>query len=131
MLGSSTGPVFGAGIEVRIVGRVFVQAAVERFQETGQRVFVSNGQVFDLGIADTVRVIPVSVTAGYRRDFRTFASYFGIAIAAASRTQVGASSAALTKYSNVNASVGGPILRRIQSLTAGAPCLIVSTCSSA
>jgi hypothetical protein len=77
VLGSSTGPVFGAGVEVRIVGRVFVQAAVERFEETGQRVFVSNGQVFNLGIADTVRVIPVSVTAGYRHDSRNFASYFG------------------------------------------------------
>ena len=77
VLGSSTGPVVGAGVEVRMVGHIFVQVAVERFEATGQRVFVSNGQVFNLGIADTVRVIPVSVTAGYRHDFRTFASYFG------------------------------------------------------
>lgn len=77
VLGHSSGLLFGAGVEVRVRGRLFVQGAVERFEQSGQRVFVSNGEVFNLGIRDTVRVIPVSVTAGYRHDFRSVASYVG------------------------------------------------------
>jgi hypothetical protein len=77
VLGHSFGPVFGGGVDVNIRGRIFVQGSVERFEENGQRVFVSNGQVFRLGIADTVRVIPVSATAGYRRDMRNGAWYVG------------------------------------------------------
>jgi hypothetical protein len=77
VLGHSVGPVFGAGVDVRVRDRFFVQAAGEFFQEAGERVFVSNGQVFKLGIADTVRVIPVSFTGGYRHAFRTATSYVG------------------------------------------------------
>jgi hypothetical protein len=77
VLGHSTGPLFGGAIEVRVRGRVFIEGAVEFFEQTGQRVFVSNGEVFNLGIRDTVRIIPVSATAGYRHDFRTLAAYVG------------------------------------------------------
>jgi hypothetical protein len=77
VLGHSNGLLFGGAVEVRVRGRLFVEAAVERFEQTGQRVFVSNGDVFNLGIPDTVRIIPVSLTAGYRHDFRTVAAYAG------------------------------------------------------
>jgi hypothetical protein len=77
VLGHSVAPLFGGGVEVHLRDRVFIEGAVERFQQTGQRVFVSNGDVFKLGIRDTVRVIPVSVTAGYRHGFRTVTSYVG------------------------------------------------------
>jgi hypothetical protein len=70
VLGSSGEPVFGGGAQVRVHGRIFVEGSVERFQRTGQRVFIANGQVFKLGIPDTVRVIPVAVTLGYRHDDR-------------------------------------------------------------
>jgi len=70
-------PMFGGGGEVRVKGRLFVQGAIERFEKTGQRVFVNNGEVFRLGIADTVRVIPVYGTVGYRHDGKATTSYFG------------------------------------------------------
>jgi hypothetical protein len=73
----SFGPLFGGAIEVRLRGRFFIEGAVERFEQTGQRVFVSDGAVFKLGIRDTVRIIPVSVTAGYRREYRTATAYVG------------------------------------------------------
>ncbi len=77
VVGHSFGPLFGGGVEVHLHDRVFIEGNVEFFQQTGQRVFVSNGQVFKLGISDTVRVIPLSVTAGYRHRFKTLTSYFG------------------------------------------------------
>jgi hypothetical protein len=77
VLGSSGEPVFGGAAQMRVHGRLFVEASVERFQRTGERVFVQNGQVFKLGITDTVRVIPVAVTLGYRHDDRHRTSYVG------------------------------------------------------
>jgi hypothetical protein len=77
VLGHSFAPLFGAGIEVHLRDRVFIEGGVERFQQTGQRVFVSNGQAFKLGISDTVRVIPVTFSAGYRQRVRTMTPYVG------------------------------------------------------
>jgi hypothetical protein len=77
VLGSSGEPMFGGGGQVRLRGRLFVEASVERFEKTGQRVFVANGKVFHLGISDTVRIIPVAVTVGYRHDHRHMTFYAG------------------------------------------------------
>jgi len=77
VLGHSIGPVFGGGLDVRVHGNAFVQGAVDWFEQTGQRVVVSNGQVFPLGIRDTVRVVPVSVTVGLRHDLRKGTAYVG------------------------------------------------------
>jgi hypothetical protein len=75
--GHSFGPLFGGGVEVHLHDRVFIAGNVEYFGQTGQRVFVSNGDAFRLGIADRVRVIPVSATAGYRKRVRTATAYVG------------------------------------------------------
>ena len=75
VLGSSGEPMFGGGGQVRVRGHVFVEASIERFKKTGQRVFIANGKVFHLGIPDAVRIIPVAVTAGYRHDHRHMTSY--------------------------------------------------------
>lgn len=77
VLGASTGPIFGGGAQVRFKAGPFVEAAAEWFQKSGERVFVSGGEVFKLGIRDTVRVVPVSVTAGYRYQLRKAAVYAG------------------------------------------------------
>ena len=39
---------------------------MERYEETGQRVFVFNDQVFELGIANTVTLTPIHISVGYR-----------------------------------------------------------------
>jgi hypothetical protein len=77
VLGSADEPVFGGGGQVRVLGRLFVEASVERFEKTGQRVFIANGRVFNLGISDTVRIIPVAATVGYRHDSGHMVSYVG------------------------------------------------------
>ena len=78
VLGHSFGPMFGAAVEVHMRRSAFIQGGVEFFQQTGQRVAVSNGEVFRLGLADTVRVVPVWGTIGYRKDVRRGAAYVGV-----------------------------------------------------
>jgi opacity protein-like surface antigen len=79
VLGSSSAPMLGGGVQVRFRS-LFVEGSVERFQKSGTRVFVSGGEVFNLGIADTVRIIPIAATVGYRRAGRRFTPYLGAGI---------------------------------------------------
>jgi opacity protein-like surface antigen len=76
VLGSSSAPMLGGGVQVRF-GRLFVEGSVERFQKSGTRVFVSGGEVFNLGIADTVRIVPIAATVGYRRVGTRVTPYLG------------------------------------------------------
>ena len=65
-LGSSTGVFFGGGVEVVLPQRFFFNVRLSRFQKTGERVFVDEGEVFPLGIEMKVGITPVEVTGGYR-----------------------------------------------------------------
>lgn len=65
-LGDSSGIVYGGGGEVSTRMGVFFRADVSRFKETGERVFVSGGQVYPLGIPLTVTMTPIEFTGGYR-----------------------------------------------------------------
>lgn len=78
VLGSAQAPMFGAGVQARIRGQIVVEGSVDYFKKNGERVFVSDGEVFKLGIRDTVRVIPVSITVSYRAHARRFAYYGGV-----------------------------------------------------
>ena len=69
-LGSSTGTFFGGGVEVVLPQRVFFNVRLSRFEKTGERVFVDEGEVFPLGIEMTVGITPVEVTGGYRFEPR-------------------------------------------------------------
>jgi opacity protein-like surface antigen len=78
IFGSEWQPFYGGGAQVVIHDRVFVQGSFEQFKKTGQRVVVSNGEVFPLGIDDRVTINPVTVSAGYRfRSSRALVSYAG------------------------------------------------------
>ncbi len=76
LFGRSDAPMFGGGVRVDF-RTWYVEGMVERFEKTGQRVFVSDGSVFPLGISDTVRVVPLSATIGYRREGRRVTPYVG------------------------------------------------------
>ena len=73
---SSRAQVFGGGLQVR-EGEFYIEGSVERFQKTGSRVFVNGSDVFDLGIPDTVRIIPINATFGYRHAGRYITPYGG------------------------------------------------------
>ncbi|MFN2447760.1 MAG: hypothetical protein ABR606_19515 [Vicinamibacterales bacterium] len=70
VLGSRSGPIFGGGAQVTLPIGLYFEAAAWRFSADGERVFIGPGdEVFPLGIATTVRVTPLEITAGWR--FRT------------------------------------------------------------
>ena len=46
------------GVEVVLPQRVFINVRASRFRKTGQRVFLSGGEQFDLGIPTTIASIP-------------------------------------------------------------------------
>jgi hypothetical protein len=70
ILGSSSGTVVGGGGEVVFrrgtLRGLFGRVDVSRFEETGERVFVFNGEVFPLDIPTTITLTPVEFSAGYR-----------------------------------------------------------------
>ena len=65
--GSSWGLMWGGGAQMAFSNRLFFQGSYERYQSTGQRVFVFEDEIFDLGIENEVTVTPIQVTVGYRQ----------------------------------------------------------------
>jgi opacity protein-like surface antigen len=65
ILDTSGGLFYGGGAQVYF-GPVYVDVGVSRFEKTGERVFVFEGDVFKLGIPDRITITPIVVTAGYR-----------------------------------------------------------------
>jgi opacity protein-like surface antigen len=68
VLGSSSGTVFGGGIDVIERHNVFATFRASRFRENGERVFRFNDEVFGLGTPVNVTVTPIELTGGYRFD---------------------------------------------------------------
>ncbi len=65
VLGHRGGLFYGGGGQV-IFGHLFADVGFEHFRKTGQRVIVLDGDVFPLGIADTITMEPLTVSGGYR-----------------------------------------------------------------
>ena len=65
--GSPLGVMYGGGAQVGFSNGLFFQGSVERYEETGERVFVFEDQIFQLGITNTVTVTPIQLTVGYRQ----------------------------------------------------------------
>jgi opacity protein-like surface antigen len=66
---TSSGPFYGGGGQVHL-GPFYVDVGLSRFEKTGERVFVFEGEIFRLGIPDRVTITPLVVTAGYRFPVR-------------------------------------------------------------
>jgi hypothetical protein len=77
IFGNGGGAFFGGGGEVRLGRHLFVNASIERFKKTGQRVVVVGDQVFGLGIPDTVTLTPIVGAAGWRFAHEHVTPYFG------------------------------------------------------
>jgi hypothetical protein len=77
IFGQPGGLWFGGGAEFRGRRGWFVNGAVQGFHKTGQRVFVSNGEVFKLGVADTVTILPIVFMGGYRWRHQGTVVYMG------------------------------------------------------
>jgi opacity protein-like surface antigen len=79
VLGSSSGPLFGAGAQVLVGRNFFASFGVSRFQRDGERVVVSGGEAFPIGIDTTISVVPIEISAGWRftDGQRTVIPYLG------------------------------------------------------
>ena len=77
IFGTPGAPALGGGARINFQGRWFVEGSLDWMEKTGQRVVVAGGQTFPLGISDRVRLLPVSVNAGYRHPGRTVTPYVG------------------------------------------------------
>jgi opacity protein-like surface antigen len=66
VFGSSIGPLFGGGVEVLWNQHLAVDGSVLVYHGSGERVFVSGGQVFPLGIPAKATVMPIAATVSYR-----------------------------------------------------------------
>jgi hypothetical protein len=67
IFGSSSGTIFGGGAEVGLPwGGLYVGVGAWRFSADGERVFVSDSEVFPLGIPLTVEITPFELTGGWR-----------------------------------------------------------------
>jgi hypothetical protein len=65
-LDSAVQPFWGAGGEVVIGDRIYVDVTLSRFNRTGERAFVFNGQTFPLGVPMTARITPLELVGGVR-----------------------------------------------------------------
>jgi hypothetical protein len=68
--GKTTFPFFGGGVQVVVHDRFFAEIGASRFQQTGERAYVSGGKVFRLGIPLTATITPFEITGGYRFRLR-------------------------------------------------------------
>jgi hypothetical protein len=57
---------YGGGLQVATRRGLFVDLAVSHLSKTGQRAFVSNGEIFQLGIPLKIAITPVELSGGYR-----------------------------------------------------------------
>ncbi len=76
ILGKSSGPVFGGGVEFG-EKQFFLSLGAQRFRRDGHRVFVFDNQVFPLNVKDTITVTPLDLTFGYRLRSRGLVPYVG------------------------------------------------------
>lgn len=66
IIGDDTGRVVGGGVEIGLPRHLFAGLRVSRFQREGHRVFVFQGRTFPLDLTETITLMPVQLTAGYR-----------------------------------------------------------------
>jgi len=66
VFGSPVGVVFGGGGGVVLPQQIFIDVRASRFRKDGHRPFVNDGEVFDLGIPNTITITPFEISVGYR-----------------------------------------------------------------
>jgi hypothetical protein len=67
VFGSDGGAIFGGGAEVGLpLGGLYIGVGAWRFSAEGERVFITDNDVFPLGIPVMVDITPVEITGGWR-----------------------------------------------------------------
>jgi len=66
LFGSSSGTTYGGGLQVAHRAGYFVRFDLSKFEATGERAFVNDGEVFKLGIPLKLSLTPLEFSVGYR-----------------------------------------------------------------
>jgi len=81
IVGDPSGSIFGGGARIGLpLGGLFVDVGAWRYHAEGERVFVANDQVVELGIPVEITVTPLELSAGWRfriRQAPKFTPYAG------------------------------------------------------
>lgn len=64
--GRRTDLFFGGGLNITQDDTTYLELTASQFKKTGQQAFLSDGQIFRLGIPMTATITPFEATAGYR-----------------------------------------------------------------
>lgn len=74
-------PVFGGGVQVTNIWKgLFADVGASQLTVDGRRVFVDDGQVFDLGIPLTVTMRPLDFAGGWRLGVGPVSPYAGVGV---------------------------------------------------
>jgi hypothetical protein len=68
---------FQCGRSCGFLTLLFYKGGVGFFRQTGQRVFVNGDTISELGVPDTLTLMPVTATIGYRFRGRSVAAFVG------------------------------------------------------
>jgi opacity protein-like surface antigen len=74
---SSTGFLFGGGVDLALARSLRLSVGVTHFQKTGERAFAFNGEAFQLGVPDRVSMTPITINLVYRFKAKRFTPYVG------------------------------------------------------
>ncbi len=66
IFGKSNFPLIAGGVQVTILDQFYAEVSASKFEQTGNRVAVINGEVFHLGIPLTATLTPIELTGGFR-----------------------------------------------------------------
>jgi opacity protein-like surface antigen len=75
--GQIRGPWVGAGAQYQSRSGLFIEGQAEFFRQRGERAFVSEATIFELGVPDTLLLLPVTGTLAYRFNGRKAAPFIG------------------------------------------------------
>ena len=78
VFGDAQGSLWLAGGQALFRHGLFAEIGAQQFRRTGQRVFIFDGTVIPLGIANTVTITPITAIVGFRFKPRNrVVPYFG------------------------------------------------------
>lgn len=77
MFGSPGWVWYGGGGQYVFGSGLFIEGAADFFRRSGTRVFVLDDEVFDLGVRNTITMLPVAGTVGYRFSGSNATPYVG------------------------------------------------------
>ena len=77
MFGSPGWVWYGGGGQIVFRSGLFIEGSADYYRRSGTRVFVLEDEVFDLGIRNTITMLPVAGTVGYRFSGSAATPYVG------------------------------------------------------